>query len=228
MSRLGTIVLVAGAVAAPFTAGTSLAASLALAGGEVAAGANAWADGQRNNVAAKAYGSALTNQVEAAMDLNRFAFASGVIPVDAFEQNWRFLWSALKKGATEVSTVNADFARRMIADRSGSGQWAQWWQGTLHTTQLQKFSGKLDPYGYVKFEFREPWPERGKFTDTNPLQDLPTNLPSPGEILSGTIPKTSTGQIETVTAGVFESLLTPVGIGIALVVSLAAIVLFKR
>jgi hypothetical protein len=119
---------------------------------------------------ADAEGARLTNEISSAMDLNRFAFRSGTISVAQFDDNWKRLWGALQNAANEVSSVDPEYARRMIADRDYGGKFANIWQGVFHDDPLRETQGQLDDSGYVKPEFQWEWPDKASYMEIPPIQ----------------------------------------------------------
>jgi hypothetical protein len=129
-------------------------------------------------------GARITNAIESAMDLNRWAFASGVIPHETFETNYRQLWGDLENAAQQISAYDGEYARRMLADRVPGGKFSSTWQGVLHDDLVRAFvnTGRLDPYGYVLPQWQWPWPEKTKYYEVPPLDTFQIpNHPEVGE-----------------------------------------------
>jgi len=146
----------------------------------------------------KAQGAAATNSIDAAMDKNHWAFASGLIPAAEFDRNYTWLWNQLQSFATEIASQGSnaarDYAARMISDRIYSGQFGNIWQGTYHTEMHVQLDPHLDALGYVQPEWQWPWPEKSRFIE------IPISLSTeqmPAEVLTtlqtGLAPGTTMG-----------------------------------
>jgi len=140
---------------------------------------------QAGSASWKANGAAATNSIDAAMDKNRWAFASGLIPAAEFDRNYAWLWNQLQSFATEIASAGSnaarDYAARMISDRQASGQFGNIWQGTYHTEMHAQLDAHLDALGYVQPEWQWPWPEKSRFTE------IPISLAAegmPAEVLT--------------------------------------------
>jgi hypothetical protein len=122
------------------------------------------------------------------MDLNRWGFHSGLLPESSALENYRLLEATLRSAAQEISAIDPEYARRMIADRlSSGGKFYNVWGPYCGSTFFPcRPAGQLDQYGYVLPEFQWPWPERGKWTDTAPF------LPQ-GSVIPEAQPKGTTG-----------------------------------
>jgi hypothetical protein len=130
---------------------------------------------------AEYYLSRTTNEIESAMDLNRFAVMTGLIPYDGFLMNYDALWNTLVYVSEQVGQISPDQGRRSLADRDYGGKFEQVWRFQFRDEVIQNY--RNDPgcwqNGYRKRECWWTWPERAKFTETAPIAvDLPAPIPA--------------------------------------------------
>ena len=124
--------------------------------------------------------SSATNSIESAMVINRWAFWSGLIPVDGMLSNYNFLWAHLENAARQVRDITPAQAARTISDRDYGGKWAYVWRGFYRddmTNIATNESWKLEN-GYLKAEWQKVWDDKARYAGIAPIVN-PEALPTP-------------------------------------------------
>ena len=138
----------------------------------------------------------ITNNIESAMDLNRFCFWTGLQSLNEALQNYQYLWSTLVETAGQVGQLSPAQASRCISERDYGGIYAQEWRWQFRDQMIeetQKNPSHFTADGqWVLPTWWWSWPERAKFTETAPTSRLlalePYPTETPAELKVATMP----------------------------------------
>jgi len=140
--------------------------------------------------------SRITNELEAAMDLNRFCFWTGLQSLNEALQNYTYLWGTLLDTAGQVGQISPAQAARAVSERDYGGRFAQEWRWQFRdqmTEEIVKNPSHFTPDGqWVLPTWWWSWPDRAKFTETAPTSRLlalePYPTETPAELEAATLP----------------------------------------
>ena len=145
-----------------------------------------------DQIAAEYTISRITNDVERAMDINRWAFWSGLISQEDALQNYAYLWHILVVTSQQYAQISAAQAARLLSDRDCGGQFGNLWRGVFRDEIVNAPLDHLQN-GYVVPEWQWDWgAEKLKYGDAPSEIRTPNPLPTPGQI--ATFEGTGAGQ----------------------------------
>jgi len=80
--------------------------------------------------------SAVTNEIEKAMDINSMAFRGGYLSRATALYNYDYLWSLLVQASQAAMAITPAQATRLLADRDYGGQFANIWRGVFRDDRI--------------------------------------------------------------------------------------------
>jgi len=80
--------------------------------------------------------SAVTNEIEKAMDINSMAFRAGYLSRSTALYNYEYLWSLLVQTSQAAMAITPAQATRLLADRDYGGQFANIWRGVFRDDRI--------------------------------------------------------------------------------------------